>query len=111
MARLPWAKGNLLIAFTPNDIIKELGLCVRPVPVSLSLSLALSLRHTVGKVKREKIRKETIELRWMMRAGGMGLEENEAKSKEVRVKDMRLGCLVFLLWHLLKMPGKYQSPK
>lgn len=65
MARLPWAKGNLLIVFTPNDIIKELGPCVRPLSVSLSfLSPSLSLRHTLGTVERriknvQKIAKET----------------------------------------------------
>lgn len=51
MARLPWAKGNLLIAFTPNDIIKELGpmcqasFCLPLYPVSLSLPLSLSDTH------------------------------------------------------------------
>lgn len=58
MARLPWAKGNLLIAFTPNDIIKELGPCVRPLSVCLSirlsLSLALSPAHTGNSREGEK---------------------------------------------------------
>lgn len=110
MAMLPWAKGNLLIAFTPNDIIKELGPCVRPLPVSLYRSL--SLRHTVGTVERgKKIAKETEERRWMTRAGGMRLRENEAKSEEVGVKGYEAGMHSFLLWHLLNVPCKYQSSK
>lgn len=32
MVRLPWAKGNLLIVFSLNGIIKELGPCVRTPP-------------------------------------------------------------------------------
>lgn len=63
----------------------------------------------MGEVEREKIRKETIKLRWMMGAGGMRLEENEAKWKEVGVKDMRDALFFFLLWHLLNVHCKYQS--
>ena len=59
MARLPWAKGNLLIALTPNDIIKQVGPCVRPHPVSLSRE-----RETARiRLERGKIASETEDQR------------------------------------------------
>lgn len=70
MARLPWARGNLLIAFTPNDIIKELGPCVSPLPVFLSISL--SLRHTVV---QEKIAKGIEQQRWRNETEREGTKE------------------------------------
>lgn len=42
MVRLPWAKGNLLIAFSEEDIIKELGPCVRIVSCCFSVLNAQS---------------------------------------------------------------------
>lgn len=46
MAGLPWAKANLLIAFAPNDIIKELGPCVGPFSPCISIGLTHTHTHT-----------------------------------------------------------------
>lgn len=61
MARLPWATGNLLIVFTPNDIIKEPGPCVRPLPDS---------RRKREKDRKRKPGKGIRGMRWMK--GGRG---------------------------------------
>lgn len=58
MAGLPWAKGNLLIAFAPNDIIKELGPCVGPF--SPCISIGLTHTHTQREQNGEKTANETV---------------------------------------------------
>ena len=84
MARLPWAKGNLLIAFTPNDIIKELGPCVRPLSVSLSipspsLSLSLSLSQTHTGNSREENTKKTYKI--AKKTGGRETDEENWRKR------------------------------
>ena len=87
MVRLPWAKGNLLIAFTTNDIIKELGLHM----CQASLCLPLSETHTAKQWRRKrKIANETRErdeLTQLVEEIGVEEAEIEWKGEEVRGKE------------------------
>lgn len=59
MVRLPWAMGNLLIAFTVNDIIKELWVHVSGLSlVSLSSSFLDTQNKTAEREITSKVRPE-----------------------------------------------------